>query len=335
MSYLQNLPGTLPHSMGYGDNADCPECITSTEIMLERCPQKSIAMTLATQTATFGKDGKIVIKDDHFDSLRQFSIDGKMTPGNHRTNRRKEGIRKIYYDATKSDVVEDHFQAKEKCTVDVARRATAFSDQFAMLMDEYFFHQHLCGTSSVNVGCMDCAGGVFSDIGSDVQPYTIEIAKKGQYRSAMQMAAEDFMQFLINMKAFGDNLPDNCNKQMYLVMNSCFAPLMTYVKNATKAVCNSTCALDDGLFPMTSESGLLPHVYFSKRVPMSSLNGVKSSPVLAGYYDDDILRPEPVFVEKDVRGKGTSKWDYSFYSFQYANVRPDRKWVGHLQLKGV
>lgn len=334
MVYLDNVPGTLPHAMGYGDNSDCPECLTATEIMLERCPQQSIALALTTQSASFGKDGKVIITDEHFDSLRQFSLNGKITPGNHRKNRSKEGIRKIFYDAVESDVVDKHYSAQDCNAGADTRRMSNFSDQFAGLMDQYTFQSHLCGAASVNA-CNPCAGGAFSDIGSEASPFEIEIDNGSQYRSAMQMASEQFIQFLINMKAYGDNLPDNCSSQMYVVMNSCMAPLMAYMDNASKAVCDSNCALSDGLFPMSNNSGMLPHVYFSKRIPMTSINGVKSSPVIAGYYGDDILRPEPVFIERNVRGKHTSSWDYTFYSFQYANVRPDRKWVGHLQVKGV
>ena len=332
--YLDNIAGTIPHAMGYGDTNNCPECIDATEILLERCPQKSIALALTSQSASFGKDGKIIITDEYFDSLRRFSADGKITPGNHRKNRKKEGIRKIYYDAIKSDIVEAHYEA-DKCKPDASRRTANFADQFSLLMDDFFFQSHLCGTAATNTGCNPCSDSVFSDIGGDKSPYTIEIQKKSQYRSAMQIAAEQFIQYLINIKAYGDNLPDNCDAQMYVVMNSCFAPLMAYMENAVRATCENSCALDKGISPMTNTSGMLPHVYFSKRIPMSNVNGVKSSPVLAGYYGDDILRPEPVFVKNNVPGKHTAMWDYSFYSFQYANVRPDRKWVGHLQLKGV
>lgn len=327
--YLDNLQGTIPHAMGFPDTNNCPECDDATEIMLERCPAKSIAFALTSQSVSFSKEGKIIISDEYFDKLRQFSADGKITPGNYRKTRRKEGIRKIYYDAQKHDMVEHHYE--DKCTPDQRRRMSEFANQFAMLMDDYFIQSHLCGTASTNVGCVDCTG-IFDDIGTLDAPKCIDIPAKTEFgTSAMQVAADQFLQYLVGMKAYGDNLPDACDNKMYIVLNSCFAPLMTYLKFSKQASCDSTCALDRMIRPMTSDTDMLPDVYFSKRVPLNDVDGVKSSPVLAGYYDDDVLVPEPVFGMSS-SGKHTAMWDYRFYSFQYANIRPDRKWQGSLKL---
>lgn len=332
-NFLDNVQGTLPHAAGFQDSANCPDCIDATEIMLQRCPEKSIGMALTSQSAKFGKDGKIVITDEYFDKLRSYSLNGKITPGNYRKIRRKEGNRQIYYYAQKRDAVAEHF-GEEGCSPDFTRQLQKQADDFLGHMDDYFIQSHLCGTSKANTGCNDC-GDLFRNIGNDDKPFTIEIEKTttASSTSAFQATAEQFIQYLINIQAYGDNLPDNCDSQMYVVLNSCFAPLMSYLNNATKASCDNTCAMDQGIRPMTTESGLLPHVYFSKRVPMSNINGVRSSSVLAGYYGDDIIIPEPVFVERNKAGKHMEKWDYAFYAFQYANVRPDRKWIGNLELK--
>jgi len=331
--YLDNMHGTVPHAMGFYDNNNCPECDMATEIMIERCPQRSIALALTSQSADFGKDGKIIISEKYFDKLRKYSADGKITPGNSRKVRRKEGIRQIYYDADKHDMIEDHYDGDKCKNVSSADRVSEFSTQFAGYMDDYFIQSHLCGTSAKNVGCNDC-GSLFQNIGTADEPSCIEIPSSTEFgTSPMQVAGDAFIQYLIQIKAYGDNMPDNCSSQMYVILNSCFAPLMSYMKHASKASCDNTCALDQALAPLTTDTGMLPHVYFSKRVPLSDVNGVKSSPVLAGYYGDDILRPEPVKVINNKPGKHTAMWDYAFYSFQYANVRPDRKWQGYLSIK--
>lgn len=333
-TFLDNVPGTLPHAAGFQDSANCPECVEATEILLQRCPEKSFALALTSQSAKFGKDGKIKITDEYFDTLRSYSLNGKITPGNYRKIARKEGLRKIYYYAQKSDTVAKHY-GEEGCSPDFTKHLQKNADNFLSHLDDYFIQSHLCGTASSNIGCGDC-GDLFRDIGNPDKPYTIEIERTttASSTSAFQAAAEQFIQYLINVKAYGDNLPDNCDSQMYVILNSCFAPLMSYIQNAVKASCDNTCSLDQGLRPMTTESGMLPHVYFSKKVPMSNVNGIRSSAVLAGYYGDDIMIPEPVFIDTNVRGKHTEIWDYAFYTFQYANIRDDRKWIGNLELKG-
>lgn len=331
--YINMDPGTIPNASGYPGHSECEEsCLDATEIMIERCPEKSIAFAVTSQNATFGKDGKIKITEEHYDTLRAWYADGKMTPGNHRKTRHKVGSRRVYYDMIKRDWLKEQLEG-DQCSPDLMKRVQNFTDQLARAMNREFINSHMCGTSKRNIGCNDCVG-IFDNIGTDQEAYCIEYGKGcSDGMSAMQCAGEQFVQYLINVQAVGDNLPDNCDGKQYVMINSCFKPMMKYLEHAKKASCESTCALADSLRPITDNAGTMPDVYFSKDVPMTTINGAKASAVLAGYYDDDFLVPEPVRARMNVPGPNTAMFDQWFYSFQYANARPDRKWGGFLTIK--
>ena len=334
--YEDNLASTGSNSTGFAGHSQCQEaCDTATEIMLRKCPEKSIALAITSQDADFDKEGKLKISDEHFSQLKEYHYNGKMTPGNYRKNTRKEGSRRMFYDMMKNDWVKMNFEG-EDCTPSFQRRVEKQSERLMRNIDTYYINALACGTDTQNHGCNNCYG--VDPIGTFEDPFCIETGECGSDchtgQGKVQAIAEQMWEYIINFSSVGDNLEDSCDSQQYMILNSCFKKYLRYMDYAAKASCDATCALSEGLRPMSDEMGTMPHIYFHDKVPMGIVDGNQTTAVYGGYYNEDFIIPNDVLIRTGVPLGPTGLADIGIYSYNAALVRPDRKWSGAFAICG-